>query len=184
MDDRIAEALIEQYVMIHGEGDVDALLALHTEDAEFVIPGELPVRGAAALRDLFCWDEVLESKLTMEGIRVEGEAVIIEKVVERNKWFEGLGLAEVRFRPGTRLMVRDGLISGTYVTGFEEVSHSQFVDGFGRLVGWLSKQRPEMMDRLLPDGRFRYDEARARLWLQVMAAWHRSEAQPGDRAGA
>jgi ketosteroid isomerase-like protein len=168
-------AFVQRYVALHQSGDVDGLLALHTEDSEFIIPGQDPVRGHAALRGLFSWDVVLGTELIMEDIHLDGDTVVIDTIVERNKWFEAIGVSETRYKPGTRLVLRDGRIAGTYLSGFDERTHSRVVEGFGRLIQWLSANRPEAQNRLLPNGMFRYDAESAHLWLTVMEEWQRSE---------
>lgn len=45
--------LLHHYLALHRAGDVAGLLALHTADSEFIIPGQPPLRGMAALHDLF-----------------------------------------------------------------------------------------------------------------------------------
>lgn len=168
-------AFVQRYVALHRAGDVDGLLALHTEDSEFIIPGQDPIRGHAALRELFSWDVVLGTELVMEDIHLDGDTVVIDTIVERNKWFEAIGVSETRYRPGTRLVLRDGRIAGTYLSGFDEQTLSLVVEGFGRLMQWLSANRPDAQNRLLPNGMFRYDAASAQLWLNVMGEWQRSE---------
>ncbi len=169
------EDLVRRYVELHQAGDVEGLLALHTEDAEFVIPGQNPIRGTAALRDLFSWDAELASELVMEGISIDGDALVIDKVIERNQWFEGLGVSEAHYRPGTRLVLRDGRILGTYPARFHEETRSQVFAEFEHLLQWLSVNRADARERLLPGGKFRYDAPSARLWLEVMQDWNRSK---------
>lgn len=169
-----AAAFVDRYVALHAAGDVDGLLALHHEDAEFVIPGQDPVRGTAALRDLMEWDVALGSVVEMADVRLDGDAVVVDTIVERNRWFELLGVPEVRYRPGTRIVLRDRRIAGVHVSGFDADTQARVMDGFARMHAWLSEHRPADRDRLLPGGRFRYDAASARLWLEVLAAWRRA----------
>lgn len=166
---------VQRYVDLHRVADVDGMLALHTEDSEFVIPGQGPIKGQEALRDLFAWDEVLESRLVMEQISTDGDTIHIDRIVERNKWFEGLGIPEVRYQPGTRMVLRDGRILGTYVSGFDKETEMLVGERFPRLMHWLSTDRPDALQSLLPGGKFRYDAASARLWLQVLADWNQQE---------
>lgn len=170
-------AFVERYVQLHAARDVDALLALHAPDAEFVIPGQDPIRGSAALRDLLEWDAVLESKLTMSGVRAEGDSILIDSVVERNKWFQALGLSEARFRPGTTMVLRDGRIVGVYPAGFDVDTQRRFIERFEVLAQWLHENRQDALEQLLPGGKFRYDAASARLWLEVFAEWQSSGEQ-------
>lgn len=167
-------AFIERYVALHRSGDVEGLLALHAADAEFLIPGQQPVRGTEALRALFEWDAVLGSQLIMEGISADGDTILIESIVERNKWFQAIGLAEARHKPGTRIVLREGRILGIYPAAFDDGTQSRVIEQLDRVVGWLSANRPDTLERLLPGGKFRYDAASAGLWLEVLEEWNKT----------
>lgn len=164
-------AFVRRYTALHRSGQVERLVALHTVDTEFVIPGQDAIRGTAALRDLFAWDAILGSDLVMDAISAEGDTIRVDLVIERNRWFQALGIAEVRHKPGTRLVLRDGLIRGTYPAAFEDATQRRVADRFGQLVEWLSANRPDVLERLLPGGKFRYDAASAKLWLEVLQGW-------------
>jgi len=170
---------VEHYVQLHRSGDIAGLLALHTADAEFVIVGQEPVRGTAALRDLFEWDAVLGSELVMSAIHSDGDTIVVDSVTERNRWFQAIGLAEVRHRPGTRIVLRDGRILGTYPAAFDDETQKRLIERFELLIHWLVENRPETMDQLMPGGKFRYDAASARLWLDVLAERNNSNGQRG-----
>ena len=170
-------ALVQRYAELHGSGDVDQLLALHAADAEFVIPGQEAVRGSAALRDLFEWDAVLGSRLVMDGITAHGDTVMIGSVVERNRWFQAIGIAEARFKPGTRLVLRNGRIVGTYPAAFDDQTQVRLTEQFQRVVAWLSAERPGALEELLPGGKFRYAAESARLWLEILEEWNRAKRE-------
>jgi len=167
--------LLERYVELHHLGDVNGLIALHTEDAEFLIPGQVPIRGTSDLRNLMEWDAVLESELMMEGVTVDGDTISIEHVIERNRLFKALGVSEVRYQPGTRFVLRDRRVSGVYPSRFTPEIEVRVGKEFGELIEWMSKNRPQDYERLLPKGKFRYDGASARLWLQVVGDWNKAK---------
>lgn len=170
-------AFIEHYMELHRSGDVDGLLALHTADAEFLIVGQNPMRGTAALRDLFEFDAVLGSELVMDAISVDGDTIVVDSIIERNKLFEAIGVSESRYRPGTRIVFRGGRISGTYPATFDDETQKRVAEGFRSPVRWLASNRPSALEQLLPGGKFRYDAASARLWLEVLAEWNNSQRQ-------
>lgn len=172
-------AFIERYVKLHRSHDIDGFLALHTEDADFFRPGQKtnPLHGAA-LRDLFEWDMACEAQLEMHGVSTNGDALVIETVIERSKWLRGLGLSELRYDSGTRMVLRDGLIAQTYPAAFSAESKSKLNPEFERLVQWLSANRPHDLERLLPNGQLKQDRASAMLWLDVMGQWARQRWGP------
>lgn len=164
-------AFVARYVALHRAGDVEGLLAIHTPDTEFLMPGQEPIRGRDALRDLLEWDAVLESQLEMQGIRLEGNTLWVERVVERNRFFQALGLDQVRYGPGTRFVLREGLIAGLYPAQQSEEDLARGRAAYQRLMDWLAADRPDALQRLLPGGKMRYDAESARLWLDVLREW-------------
>lgn len=166
------------YVELQSSRDVEGLLALHTTDVEFLIPGQEPIRGTSALRDLYKWDAVLRSELLMGGIRTEGDTIVIDSIVERNEWFTALGLDEVRYMPGTRFVLEEGRIAGIYPAAFDDETQQRLMERFQPLMNWLGEHRPDALQQLLPGGRFRYDASTAELWLEVLADWNTSQQRP------
>jgi hypothetical protein len=157
-------------VELHRAGDVDGLLALHAADAEFLMPGQEPIRGTAALRDMLEWDAVLGCELIMDAVRAEGDAIIVDSVIQRNKLFQAIGLSEVRHKPGTRIVLRNGLIVGTYPASFDDEIQKRVMEQFEPLLGWLSMHRPDAFE-LLAGGKSRLDASSAKLWLEVLEEW-------------
>jgi len=168
-------SFVKHYVELHRSRDIDGLLALHANDAEFMIPGQETIRGMEALRDLLEWDAVLETELTMAGISADGDTIFIDSLVERNKWFQAIGLPEVRYRSGTRIVLRGGRIVGTYPAPFDDDTQQRLRDRFEALVQWLREYRRDALEQLLPGGKFRYNAASARRWLEVLAEWNKSQ---------
>ncbi len=163
---------VGHYVELLRSRDVEGLLALHTADAEFLIPGQEPIRGTSALRDLYEWDAVLRSELLMAGIRAERDTIVIDVLVERNRWFTALGLDEVRYKSGTRFVLDEGRIDGIYPAAFADETQQRLMERFQPLMDWLGEHRQDVLPQLLPGGRFRYDASTAKLWLEVLADWN------------
>ena len=166
---------VQRYVKLHRSHDIDGLLALHTDDTEFLMPGQPPIRGKEALRDLLEWDAVLESELTMSDISIDGDTILINTVIERNKFFQSMGVTDVRYQPGTRFVLRNERIVGTYPAAISEESLNKGRKEYQNLIQWLSTNRPNTLERLMPNGKFRYDAASARLWLKVLEEWKQSK---------
>lgn len=172
-----AHSLMDTYARLHSAGDIVELLSMHTLDAEFLIPGQTPIRGVAALNELFAWDSVLESSLNFEGIREIGDTIFIERVVEKNLFFSNLGIPAIHYLPGTRFVRNQNRISGVYPAPFDTASEARVVEVFGRILPWLSANRPDDFRRLLPDGKFQYDAGRAERWLEIIREWKDHDAQ-------
>lgn len=169
------ESFLEHYTKLHRSGNIEGLLELHTADSEFLLPGREPIRGTAALRDLFEWDAELGSELVMSGIHAIGDTIIIDSIIERNRFFRALGIDEVRYKPGSRFILRDGRIAGTYAADFDEESLRRLTENFQVVLKWVREHRSNALEQLLPGGKFRQDAASARLWLEVLADWKKKK---------
>ena len=167
--------IIKRYVELHKAKKIDSLLAMHTSDSEFVLPGgKKTIRGLKELRDLFEFDSVFNSTLKMYGIHAVNDTIFVDTVIERNKWFKAIGVNEVRYRPGTKFVFRNGLISGTYPATFDENTQQQLKIRYGKLMRWLRKYRPDVLQQLFPKGEYHHNTATAKLWLKVLAEWKNS----------
>ncbi|MGY4517367.1 SgcJ/EcaC family oxidoreductase [Lysobacter sp. HA18] len=75
-EDRI-RALIQHWHDATAAGDVDAVLALMSEDAEFIVPGRAPMKGRVGfetgLRSLLKTHRI-ESSADIEEVQVTGDA--------------------------------------------------------------------------------------------------------------
>jgi len=164
-----AEALAARYVALLGTGDVAGLLALHTADSEFLIPGQHPIQGATELRHLFEFDAALGARLEIDGARYEGEDLVLGTIVERNALFEALGIEAVRYLPGTRMRLRDGKVARTQAAELTPPTAAAVSRALGDALAWLERYRPAELARRMPGGRFRYEAASARWWLGALA---------------
>jgi len=166
-----ATDLLGRYQQLHEAGDVDGLLALHTRETVFLLPGQDPIRGKEALRGLLEWDATLGARLDFRGIRVEGNTIVVDSIIERTRFFEALGIPEVRYGKGTRFVLEDGLIAETRPANFDDETARRIRQAFDALLPWLSEHHPGDVARLLPGGKFRYDAESARRWLELLAEW-------------
>ncbi len=167
-------ALIDEYLKAHGTRNIQKLLEMHTEDSEFVFPDGLTIRGKQALRKLFQWDSVLQSHLTMGEIRQNGDTLLIDSVSEANLFFKALGVERVQYQPGTRFVLRKGRIAGTYLVPITAENLSRLQKNFQTFMEWLNATNPQIVERLLPGGKFVHDAASAQQWLKMLDEWQQS----------
>ena len=132
--------------------DAIGLPALHADDVEFVIPGRTPGRGRNALRDLFEWDAVLGVELDMRDVSFEGDAIRVDTIIERGRFFEAHGVPEVRDRPGTRFVLRDGLIVAVRAADLDDETQGRVRPAYRCLLAWFSANRPDdLVTWMLPE---------------------------------
>ncbi len=165
--------ILDVYLEKHRAGDVEGLLALHTEDVIFYLPGQPPLQGRQALRGLLEWDRVMESRLEFGQMHARGDTQWVDSVVERSRFFRLLGLAEVEYFPGTYFVFREGKIARVHVAKMNLQKHPKSIQRYEQFVQWLEKTQPHIYRKLLPRGKYRYNEENAREWLRWLEAWNK-----------
>ena len=155
-------------------------LAFHTPDAEFIIPGQSPIRGSADLRSLLQYDSVLKSSVRFEAAVQIGDTLILGPGSEKNLFFESIGLDSVAYAGGTRVVLEGSLIQGIYPANLLPESAAVFQQRYGEFMTWAGEEAPEEVARLMPDGLFRYDRVSAEAWLQLLRRY--AARMPKDRS--
>jgi hypothetical protein len=171
------EAVLQQYIRAVNANDVELALTLHTPDAEFLIPGQRPIRGTEPMRALLQWDSILGSEIRFEAALWLGDTLVAGPGRERNAWFQGVGLDSIQYAPGTRFVFEGDRISGVYPSALEDESARDFNLEMGAFMGWARTNAPEVLE-LAPEGQFTYDAESARRWLEILARYGRERPAP------
>ena len=165
------EAIFHAYVDAVNRNAVEDALSFHTENAEFIIPGQQPIRGKEAMRALLQWDSVLQSSLVFGAAEEEGDTLTVSSGSERISWFSGIGLDSIAYGPGLRIIFDGPLIRGVYPSALVPSSAAEFEARVGLFMGWAAQEAQEDLGQLMPNGLFRYDAESATAWLDVLARY-------------
>jgi len=171
---------VAKMLAAHNRHDVTGQLAFFAEDASIVVGGQTPVTGKVAIRNLYAADSVMNSELMYADLVVHGDTVLVNSVVERNDLLRLLGVPEVRYLPGTRVVFTKGLVQRIETSRLDQRDWRAMRDGFMALMNWLQTAHPELQ-REVASGRLSGNNATAaRGWLEVAAEWRESEAARGN----
>jgi len=162
------EEVFREYLDAVNQNDVSRALAVQTRDAEFVIPGQTPVRGIDGIRSLLQWDSVLQSQVRFGVVERIGDTLIAGPGSERSLWFEGIGLDSLAYEEGTRVVFEGRLIKGIYPAALIPESAAAFELRFGEFMAWATQNAPDELDQLMPGGFFEYSSAAAEGWLTLL----------------
>lgn len=174
------ETQIANMISAHNRHDATGKLALFTDDASLVVGGQTPITGKMALRGLFEADSVMNSELVYAGLVVRGDTVLVNSVVERNDLLRLLGVPEVHYLPGTRVVFANGLVQRIETSKLDQREWRAMRDGFAALMNWVQTSHPELL-REIASGRLSGNNATAaRGWLELAAEWRESEAARGN----
>ncbi|KPJ90710.1 MAG: hypothetical protein AMS18_10205 [Gemmatimonas sp. SG8_17] len=170
------DELTRQYFEHHNRHDLTSELACFADDAVFEMPGWPPLRGKDALRDQFAFDSVLDSEITVGGLRVLADTVIIDSLTERNDFFRLMGIPEVRYLPGSRLVYRAGQIQKVQSAQILPADMEATSAAIERVLEWLHTAHPELGAEIESGALFHYNAETANLWLQLLREWRGSVA--------
>jgi len=162
------EQVLREYIDAVNGHSVAEAMALHTFDAEFIVPGQAPIRGTEEMTALMQWDSVMQSRIRFGEVERHGDTLIAGPGSEQNLWFRGIGMDSISYASGTRFVFEGTLIKGVYPANLLPESASEFETRFGEFVTWASTHAPDDFALLLPDGLFRYDPEAAATWLNLL----------------
>ncbi len=169
--------VFQRYVDAVNRKAVEEALSLHTVDAEFIIPGQRPVRGTDAIRSLLEWDAVLGTRLDFSGFEERGDTLFVASGAERNAWFDGVGLESIEYGAGLRVVFDGGLITGIYPSGLTPDSALELQAHVGAFMIWARAHAPDELERLLPEGYFQYDSQSAHGWIRLLSRYQDALSQ-------
>ncbi len=168
---------IQQMVEAHNRHDVTLELSFYAEDATFIIPGEKPIVGKAALRDLFESDAVWNSELALKDLVIRGDTVT-SSGTERNDFFRSMGIPEIHYAPGGKIVFRKGLIQRVETGLLEKEDSMAFEKAWSDVMAWLSVAHPELVKEAESGWLARYNARAAQDWMKLLAEWQASKSHP------
>jgi hypothetical protein len=172
------EKRVTDMIAAHNRHDLTGQMAFFADDATYAIAEQTPVVGKAPVREIFGADSVMKSELVYEGLTVHRDTVIVSSVTERNDLLRLLGLEEVHYLPGTRLVFQKGLIHRLETTRLEQKEWRTMRDNFAALMTWLQAAHPELMSEVGGTGRLSRNNAEsAAEWLKLAAEWRKSQSR-------
>ena len=167
----IEETMIA-YLQSHNNHDVEKTLSYFHENASFQMMDQPPILD---IRKMEAWDAAIASNLIYESWEVHGDTIIVGTIIERNNWFSHAGIKRIVYRPGTRLIFKEGKIFKITVAAMTEESINDLSDMFNAFFLWASENHPEEMQQLMPGGQFEFSEQKASLWFQLLDEWQQRE---------
>ncbi len=169
------EQRVAGMIAAHNRHDLTAQMTFFADDASYAIADQPAVIGKSVVREIFGADSVMKSELVYGALEVHGDTVIVGSVTERNDLLRLLGLPEVHYLPGTRLVFHKGLIRRLETTRLEQREWRTMRDNFAALMAWLQTAHPELM-REVGAGRLSRNNAEsAAEWLKLAAEWRESQ---------
>jgi len=164
------EQRVVQMLEVHNQHDVARELAFYADDATFVMAGEKPIVGKAALRNLIEADSIMNSELLFKDLVIRGDTVIVNSITERNDWFRLMGIPEIHYAPGSKIVFSKGLIQTVETAPLVEEDMRAFEKALSDVMAWLSIAHPELVKDAQSGWLARYDAKATQTWIKLLVA--------------
>ncbi len=166
--------IVETYQILHNSGQVDALMELFTDDAEFELVGQTTLKGES-LQAIHDYDTAIESRLAFINCDVQDNTVTCQ-TVEFNNWLEKAELQPVYYTSSVFTIENDK------IAGISATMSPQSAESIGEtlqaFMPWLMANRAEVASPLFTsEGAFIYSYDNGELVLQLLSEW-REATQP------
>jgi hypothetical protein len=167
--------LVKLYELAYNNHDLGELLPLFAEDATFELTGQFTLKGKEDIRRMAEYDFALHIHMTIDNLIPKCDTVLCE-VIEMNDWLEAAGIDEA-FYTG-RFVFEDGLIKHIKGSPTPETDKA-FQEVLVPLMEWASKERPEQLAEMMPEGKFVYNAQNAEKSLALLREW-REASKPQE----
>ena len=174
--------VVQRYFAAHAEGDVAAMKKLLTKDATIVAASSGEFSGDR-LDAWMEWERVLDARMKPGAMRVEDDAVIVDGITERSKFYEGMDLGEVTYQDGARFTVSGKRISRIELPRLQQQFGGGVYMALRELTYWAREDHLESLNVVMPLGESVYNAEAARHWLKLLEGWNAWKRQ-GDAAGS
>jgi len=163
LDQRIMEM-----VSVHNQHDVEKELSFYTDDATFVISGEQPVIGKAALRELFASDAAAGSEIAYAGMVVSGDTASAESVSEKSELLLLMGVPVLHWKPGSKNIFKNGLIYRVELTPIEDKDAEIYKKTSADFMKWLAVVHPERVPEFQSTT---HSVKSVKAWVEMLREW-------------
>jgi len=165
-------ALVKAFQEAENRHDIEAVMGMFADDAEFEMVGQARVKGKDQIRPIFDYDVGVHTDLQFFDFKCEGNTVTCQ-VVERNDRMKAAGLEKLLY-PSCSLVFRDQLIE-KFTASPEAESIRSVAEVMQRFLPWIQKYYPEDCLKLFtPDGRFIRNRQNGERAVLLMKEWRDS----------
>jgi hypothetical protein len=159
--------LVKAYQGAYNSHDLDGLMSLFTDDAAFEVVGQFVLKGKEDVRRVAEYDSALNIHMTISQFTTRGDTVWCH-LAETNDWLKTAGIGEATY--SAMFVIEDGLIKLIRGESTPEIDKAlnQVLEP---LLEWASKERPEQLAEMTPEGKFAYNAENAKKSLALLREW-------------
>lgn len=154
--------------------NIDLALSFFAPDIRYEMVGIRVIQGPDEMRSYAEWNQFFNNhlnfgKLQMKNNRLECQAE------ETNDWLKMVGIDGISY-DSIKFEFKDGQISQVRAK-LSPKSEMAMDRATNRVIRWVLDTDPEVIDKIIPRGHFKYSKEVAEKWLALLKDW---KARPTD----
>lgn len=160
--------VLQSFLDDHNAGRIEEVMENLDPEVEFEVRGLWKKVGEREIRDLMAWNAAINCRLMVRDCEL-GEHSVTCKMSESSDWLRELGIEEIDYT-GCRFDFEGGRLKRIR-TVLSEESIGRMNEALAPVIEWALEERPRLIDSLIEDGEFIYNEENARRWMQLIGDW-------------
>lgn len=162
--------LVKAYESANNAHDIDTVMTMFTEDAQFELVGQETLPNREAIQAIHEYDKGINTRLTFQNCSVEG-LIVTCTVAEQNDWLIAANLGEIFYPSSIFTFTETGKIQKIAATLSAE-DGAAMGGVLAEFIPWLMAERAQESAPLFtPEGQFVYSEANGLLVVDLLAQW-------------
>jgi len=169
---------IEEFEQVVNSHNVDSILSYYAEDFQLQLGGAVVAKKREDMRPLTMWDAEVKSISDYKVLDIHGDTVLTRKT-EQSEWLKLFGIDTARFEPWI-FIYENGKIKKMMGAPTRE-SALAMERAFNEVKNWATVTHPELLEELMPEGKFIYEAEVAFKWIALLQEWNQVKEQYGRK---
>jgi len=162
--------LTQHYPTVYNTHNVNDIVNLYADDAVFEVMGQFSLNGKDQIRGITKYDSVLNIKMSISNIETVRDSVFCN-LSETNDWLQIAEIGEAHY--SVIFVFKDGLISKISASAKPETAKA-FNNVLTPLMIWAKENRSDLLNDMMPEGKFIYNAENAMKTLTLLTEWNES----------
>lgn len=162
--------LTQHYPTVYNTHNVNDIVNLYADDAVFEVMGQFSLNGKDQIRGITKYDSVLNIKMSISNIETVRDSVFCN-LSETNDWLQIAEIDEAYY--SVIFVFKDGLISKISASAKPETAKA-FNNVLTPLMIWAKENRSDLLNEMMPEGKFIYNAENAMKTLTLLTEWNES----------
>jgi len=162
--------LTQHYPTVYNTRNVNDIVNLYADDAVFEVMGQFSLNGKDQIRGITKYDSVLNIKMSISNIETVRDSVFCN-LSETNDWLQIAEIGEAHY--SVIFVFKDGLISKISASAKPETAKA-FNNVLTTLMIWAKENRSDLLNEMMPEGKFIYNAENAMKTLTLLTEWNES----------